>query len=90
VVEAYRTIPAAPAPELLDAAAVADVVTFTSSSTVTRFLEVAGADRVPSTVACIGPITAATARDAGLAVDVEADEHTVPGLVAALVAHVAR
>jgi uroporphyrinogen III methyltransferase/synthase len=90
VVEAYRTIPAAPSPDLLDAAGAADVVTFTSSSTVTRFLEVAGADRVPPLVACIGPITAATAREAGLEVDVEADEHTVPGLVAALVAHVAR
>ena len=35
-------------------------------------------------IACIGPITAATARDLGLRVDVVAAEHTVPGLVAAL------
>jgi len=90
VVEAYRTIPAAPSAELLDAAAAADVVTFTASSTVTRFLEVAGRERVPPTVACIGPVTGATAREAGLTVDVEADEHTIPGLVAALVDHVAR
>jgi uroporphyrinogen-III synthase len=65
--------------------AAADVVTFTSSSTVTRFLEVAGPERVPPVVACIGPVTAATARDAGLTVAVEAPEHTIPGLVAALV-----
>jgi uroporphyrinogen III methyltransferase/synthase len=40
-------------------------------------------------VACIGPITADTARRLGLRVDVVADVHTVPGLVDALVAHVA-
>jgi uroporphyrinogen III methyltransferase/synthase len=65
------------------------VVTFTSSSTVTRFLEVAGAERLPPLVACIGPVTAATAREAGLTVTVEATEHTIPGLVAALVDHLA-
>jgi len=86
VVEAYRTVAARPDPALLEAVAAADVVTFTSSSTVTRFLEVAGPDRVPPVVACIGPVTAATARDAGLTVTVEATEHTIPGLVAALVA----
>ncbi|HYF47177.1 MAG TPA: uroporphyrinogen-III synthase [Acidimicrobiales bacterium] len=90
VVEAYRTVPAAPSTELLDAAAAADVVTFTSSSTVTRFLEVAGRERVPPTVACIGPVTAATAVEEGLVVDVEATEHTVPGLVEALVDHLTR
>ncbi|HEU4759965.1 MAG TPA: uroporphyrinogen-III synthase, partial [Dehalococcoidia bacterium] len=35
-------------------------------------------------IACIGPITADTARELGLRVDVVAAEHTVPGLVAAL------
>ncbi len=35
-------------------------------------------------IACIGPITAQTARDLGLPVDIEATEHTVEGLVAAL------
>jgi uroporphyrinogen-III synthase len=40
---------------------------------------------VPPTVACIGPITAATARERGLAVDVEAEPHTIDGFVAALV-----
>jgi uroporphyrinogen III methyltransferase/synthase len=35
-------------------------------------------------VACIGPITAQTARELGLRVDVEASEHTVPGLVRAI------
>jgi len=39
---------------------------------------------VPPVVACIGPITADTARAAGLTVDVVAAEHTIDGLVAAL------
>ena len=86
VVDAYRTV----AVTLDEAAraelAEADVVTFTSSSTVERFLEAFGADAVPPVVACIGPITAATARDHGLTVDIEADVHTVPGLVDALLA----
>jgi uroporphyrinogen III methyltransferase/synthase len=37
------------------------------------------------TLACIGPITAETARDAGLTVDVVANKSTIPGLVDALV-----
>jgi len=36
------------------------------------------------TIACIGPVTAATARELGLHVDVVAPEHTVAGLVTAL------
>jgi uroporphyrinogen-III synthase len=36
-------------------------------------------------VACIGPVTAAAASEAGLRVDVVAEEHSVPGLVRALV-----
>jgi uroporphyrinogen-III synthase len=53
---------------------------------VTRFLEVAGRELVPPVVACIGPVTAGTAREHGLTVDVEAAEHTIDGLVAALAA----
>ncbi len=41
-------------------------------------------------VACIGPITAATAREAGLPVDVVAKEYTTDGVVAALVEYFAR
>ena len=80
--------PPAREPLCSDAAADADIVTFTSSSTVTRYLEVAGRDRVPPIVACIGPVTAATAREAGLTVTVEATEHTMAGLVQALIDHV--
>jgi uroporphyrinogen III methyltransferase / synthase len=84
VVDAYRTVRATPERAALDRVADADVITFTSSSTVTNFLAIAGAERVPSTVACIGPITARTARDAGLTVDVEAQEHSIEGLVSAI------
>jgi uroporphyrinogen III methyltransferase/synthase len=84
VVEAYRTRPAEPSSAALAEAGKADAITFTSSSTVTNFLQVAGLDSVPPVVACIGPVTAATARAAGLTVDVVADEHTLAGLVDAL------
>jgi uroporphyrinogen III methyltransferase/synthase len=85
VVDAYRTIAVPTTPSALDALEAADVVTFTSSSTVERFLEAFGSERVPPVVACIGPITADTARRHGLSVDVEAAPHTIDGLVAALV-----
>jgi uroporphyrinogen III methyltransferase/synthase len=89
VVEAYRTVAASPTPEQLASASGADAITFTSSSTVSRYLEVAGASTVPRFVACIGPITAATAREAGLHVDVEAEVYSVDGLVDALVSGLA-
>ena len=85
VVEAYRTAAGRPAPEARAAAAAAHAVTFTSSSTVTNYLAAAGDLPVPPVVACIGPITADTARAAGLHVDVVAAEHTIEGLLAALV-----
>ena len=76
-------------PSLAEKAERADVVTFTSSSTVKGLLEnVPHGARllVTKTVACIGPITAQTAREAGIRVDVVADEFTVDGLVRALTA----
>jgi uroporphyrinogen-III synthase len=85
VVEAYRTVPVPISAETRAAAARADAITFTSSSTVTMFLEAAGRDAVPPVVACIGPVTAETARRHGLTVAVEAEVHTVDGLVRALV-----
>ena len=84
VVEAYRTEPV-PLDEAARAAvADAEIVTFTSSSTVTNLLAAVGPGDVPPVVAAIGPITAATARDQGLTVDVEAEVHTIDGLVDAL------
>ena len=50
------------------AARSADAITFTSASTVANFLAAAGRDALPPVVVCIGPITAETARAAGLVV----------------------
>jgi uroporphyrinogen III methyltransferase/synthase len=85
VVEAYRTVIGRPSASALAAAASADAITFTSSSTVANYLEVAGPTSVPPVVACIGPVTADTARAAGLTVSVVAAEHTIDGLVRAVV-----
>ncbi|HSS09360.1 MAG TPA: uroporphyrinogen-III C-methyltransferase [Acidimicrobiales bacterium] len=85
VVEAYRTESDTPSADALRAAATADAITFTSSSTVSSYLAIAGPDAIPPIVACIGPVTAATAREAGVTVDVVATRHTIDGLVAALV-----
>jgi uroporphyrinogen III methyltransferase/synthase len=66
-----------------------DVITFTSPSTVVNFLRIMGPDfRLPSQVriACIGPVTEAAARKAGLRVDILQEHYTIPGLVDALVA----
>jgi uroporphyrinogen III methyltransferase / synthase len=67
-----------------------DVITFTSSSTVENFvriLEGEDPNRILQgvVVACIGPITARTAMDFGLRVDIVSDEYTIPGLVGAIV-----
>lgn len=71
-----------------------DVVTFTSSSTVEHLcdaLEARAAELLAKTcVASIGPITSETARRRGLRVDVTAEEHTIPGLVAAIEKHFAK
>jgi uroporphyrinogen III methyltransferase/synthase len=90
VVEAYRTEQAPLAEEQAAAVAAADVVTFTSSSTVINFLAAMAGGSIPPVVAVIGPITAATAREHGLAVDVEAEVHTIDGMVDALVAWAAK
>jgi uroporphyrinogen III methyltransferase / synthase len=61
-----------------------DAITFTSSSTVTNFTDAVGPLDPQPLVVSIGPVTSATARDRGLRVDAEADEHTIDGLVASL------
>ncbi len=90
VVEAYRTFPGRPSPDSLAAAASADAICFTSSSTVTNYIAVAGHERVPPTVVTIGPVTSAAASEAGLVVAAEAAPHTIDGLVGAAVAALRR
>jgi len=74
-------------PALTAKAERADVVTFTSSSTVAGFVHnvpEAAALLARKTIAAIGPITAHAAREAGIRVDVVADEFTVDGLLRSL------
>jgi uroporphyrinogen III methyltransferase / synthase len=73
-----------------------DVVTFASSSTVRYFCRLFDSREemsklmVGSPVACIGPITAQTAEEEGLAVAILAEENTIPALVRAIVDHFQR
>jgi uroporphyrinogen III methyltransferase/synthase len=67
----------------------ADVITFTSSSTVVNFVRAFPDDRLPAVlgdaeVACMGPVTADTARKLGLQVAIVAREYTTHGLVQAI------
>jgi uroporphyrinogen III methyltransferase/synthase len=62
----------------------ADLITFTSSSTVENFLALGLKWPERMQVASIGPITSKTARERGLHVDVEARRHDIAGLVEAI------
>ncbi|MGH7786281.1 MAG: uroporphyrinogen-III C-methyltransferase [Candidatus Binatia bacterium] len=70
-----------------------DLVTFTSSSTVRNFLALVGADAAAllsrTAIGCIGPITADTARAAGLTVALQPSAYTIPAFTAAILAHFA-
>jgi uroporphyrinogen III methyltransferase/synthase len=96
VVAAYRTVRSDRKAEALTPLFVAgkiDCVTLTSPSTVTHFLGIMGPDfRLPAGVriACIGPVTEAAARRAGLPVDIFQQQFTIPGLVEAIAAHFAQ
>jgi len=94
VVTVYRTV----LPEDSDVARIKSMLaekkvhaaTFTSSSTVSHFIEMMGNEDLSTLlngtlIASIGPITSATLTEKGLPVHVEAREYTIPGLVSALV-----
>jgi uroporphyrinogen III methyltransferase/synthase len=63
------------------------MITFTSSSTVEHFLDL----KVPLPEGCliasIGPVTTATLKKHGLKPHIEAKEHSIPGLIAAIEKH---
>ncbi len=96
VVEAYETVVPASSRTRLQLALRnpkqrPHVVTFTSSSTVKNFVELIGSgkrkirrDLAGILMSSIGPVTSATLRDQGLAVDIAAREFTIPSLVAAI------
>ncbi len=72
-----------------------DVITFTSSSTVYNFVRAFPEDRLPAIlgdaeIACMGPVTADSARKLGLNVSIVAREYTTHGLVQAIAEATAR
>jgi uroporphyrinogen III methyltransferase/synthase len=84
---AYRTVPetrdtTGARRRLLEEGA--DLITFTSSSTVENFLALGLPWPKGMQVASIGPVTSKTARDHGLKIDVEARRHDIEGLVEAV------
>jgi uroporphyrinogen III methyltransferase/synthase len=98
VVPVYRTVrPEVETGRLLElfAGRGIDMITFTSSSTVANFAELLGGSESmckvvgDTPVACIGPITAATAQEHGLTTRVMPAENTVPALAEAIVRHFA-
>jgi len=69
-----------------------NIMTFTSSSTVTNFADMIKADNHHELlegviVACIGPVTASTAADLGIPVHIVANEYTVEGLIASILSY---
>ncbi|HEX6547660.1 MAG TPA: uroporphyrinogen-III synthase [Candidatus Dormibacteraeota bacterium] len=91
ILPVYETVsPQGTAEELrrLFAAGGVDAVTFTSSSTVANFMRAFPEGELPLLervkVACMGPVTADTARKLGLRVDIIAREYTTRGLALAL------
>ncbi len=86
-VVAYRTVPDGRGVEEVRrrlATGEVDVVTFTSGSTVRNYVQLLGPDTGGARVVSIGPATTAAARELGLLVHVEAEEHTTAGLVEAV------
>jgi uroporphyrinogen III methyltransferase/synthase len=84
---AYRTMPetrdtGGARRQLADGGA--DLITFTSSSTVENFLALGLPWPKGMQIASIGPITSQTARDNGLKIAVEAQRHDIEGLVQAI------
>ena len=92
-VEAYQTlIPDTDGERIkrLITEAPVDVITFTSSSTVSNFAAIVGMKDLSgllenTLVACIGPITAATARDHGLRKIIQPDAYTAAALVESII-----
>jgi uroporphyrinogen III methyltransferase/synthase len=97
-VGAYRSVAPEPSNEQFTRAFEgADLITFTSGSAATNLREMIELKRKGGVVdfpavsvvpaASIGPITSQAAASAGFSVEIEASEHTIGGLVSALVAY---
>ena len=87
VLALYETVAEPLSPRAIAQARDADYITFTSSSTVSYFLQAAGGREglSPSTrVVSIGPVTSASLRENGIEPDLEAARHDVEGVLDAL------
>ncbi len=96
----YETVPVSTgAKKLRERVLKVDFVTVASGSTVRSLAAIAGNGRLPAPqqlrrflgkarLASIGPVTSRVARKLGLRIDIEAREHTMPGLARAIAAHV--
>ena len=95
VVDAYKTVSPteniAGVRDMLEKGTI-DMVTFTSSSTVTNFVNMFGSEKQRLTdvwmkrvkIACIGPITADTAKANGFSVDLMPSDYTIEALTRAI------
>jgi uroporphyrinogen III methyltransferase/synthase len=88
-VHPYRSVPdpegARVAHDALAAGEV-DLVVYASAGAVRAFTDGVGSAASLAPAACIGPVTAAAARDAGLRIEVESAESTLPALTQSIVA----
>lgn len=71
-----------------------DVITFTSSSTVNHFGELLKKEDLKKrlkgiAIACIGPVTAKTAKEWGMKVQIQPKQYTIPSLAQAIANHFA-
>jgi uroporphyrinogen-III synthase len=85
-VACYEAVPRPADPRGAAVLGRADAIAFAAGSAVRAVVSAYGAHALPRVVVCMGPITAAAAREAGIEVTVVADPHTLDGLVAATIA----
>lgn len=98
VVETYRTVkPRGGSKRLKELLANGkiDAITFTSSSTVNHFVELLKKEDLREllkncAIGCIGPITARTAKNWKMRVQIQPKEYTIPALTQAIVQYFAR
>jgi uroporphyrinogen III methyltransferase/synthase len=92
VIEAYRTVKSKGGvrrlKEFLTKKKI-DAITFTSSSTVEHFVELLKKEDLKKllkhmAIACIGPVTAKTAKEWGMKVHIQPKQYTIPGLTQAI------
>ena len=88
VVTVYRTVQASPSEEMKEAMQEAEVITFTSPSTLVNFFGIMGEESRPllnrKVVACIGPVTLSKAKELGVRVDAVPEEYTLSALLRAV------